>query len=349
MFNEMKTSRTGELHFKSDPSTGLQAVIALHDLSRGPALGGCRLFTYSNTDAAIQDAIRLAQGMSYKAALAGIEQGGGKSVILAPKDMTNREQLFLEFGRFVDSLGGQYITAMDVGTQVADMDTMAKVTPHVSCTSQSGDPAPYTALGVFHSIKASLKACSDLSDSLADAHIAVQGLGHVGWNLCQLLHEAGARLTVTDIDAQKTQLATQRFGATVVSPEDIYSVVCDVFSPCGMGGVIKTDMVNQLRCRSVTGAANNQLANPEAGLALSRQGILYAPDYLVNAGGLIYASLSHSGKPISEINKRVQGIEQTLSHLYQRHNSSGEPTSLIADKMAEDILYGPDYQQRLSA
>ncbi len=345
MFTEMKKSRTTELHFKSDPETGLQAIIALHNTSRGPALGGCRFFTYTDTDEAIHDAIRLAKGMSYKAALAGIEQGGGKAVIVAPKELQDREALFCEFGRFVDSLGGRYITAMDVGTTVNDMDTIASTTDHASCTSKSGDPSPYTALGVLHGIKASLKACPDLPDDLANAHIAVQGLGHVGFALCELLHREGARLTVSDIDTEKVLLCEQQFGAEVADPGEIILVACDILSPCGMGGVIQADTVNKLRCKAIAGSANNQLATLDAGLALHRQGILYAPDYVVNAGGLIYASLLRKGQSSAEINKRIKVIEQTVIKLCQRHKSNGEPTSLIADRMAEDILYGSNYQQ----
>ena len=326
----------------------MQAVIAIHDTSRGPALGGCRFYAYKNTDDGIQDAIRLAQGMSYKAALAGVEQGGGKAVIIAPREVPNREELFREFGRFVHSLAGRYITAMDVGTTTDDMDTIAGVTPHTSCTSSSGNPAPYTALGVFYGIKASLRACTELSDDVSDAHIAVQGLGHVGFSLCELLHDAGAKLTVSDLDAEKVSRCEQLFGAKSVDPKHILSVECDVFSPCGMGGIIQADFVNELNCRAVTGSANNQLATPEAGLALHRQDILYAPDYLVNAGGLIYASLAHKDKPAAEINQRIIDIGSTLTQLYQRHCNSGEPTNLIADRMAEYILYGSESLQRQS-
>ena len=349
MFAEMKHTRTSELHLWSDEKTGLQAIVAIHDTRRGPALGGCRFYSYKNTGDALQDAIRLAQGMSYKAALAGLEQGGGKAVIIAPREIHDRDALFQAFGRFVHSLGGRYITAMDVGTTTSDMDMIASVTPHVSCTSATGNPAPYTALGVFHGIKASLQACSGFAGDMGDAHIAVQGLGHVGFALCELLHKAGAQLTVSDIDDKKAERCEQLFGAAVVPPSKIISVECDVFSPCGMGSVLQTDTARELRCKAVTGSANNQLATPDAGLALHRQGILYAPDYLVNAGGLIYASLSHKKKSAKEISERIQGIENTLLHLYRRHITSGEPTSLIADRMAEDILYGSEHLQRLSA
>ena len=321
----------------------IQAV-ALH-------LGGCRFLPYETSDAAIQDAIKLAHGMSYKAALAGIEQGGGKAVIMAPREVENREELFLSFGRFVQSLGGRYITAMDVGTTTEDMETIARVTPHVTCTPASGDPAPFTALGVYHGILACLQACADLPDSLKGVHIAVQGLGHVGYALCELLHKGGAQLTVCDLDQNKSVLCEQNFGAQVVSVSDIFSVECDIFSPCGLGGVITADIARQLVCRAVAGSANNQLATPEAGLSLHRQGVLYAPDFLINAGGLIYASLSHRGKPAAEIRKRITAIEQTMLKLFVRQASSGEPPSLMADRMAADILYGPQHKpfEKLSA
>ncbi|WP_281646458.1 Glu/Leu/Phe/Val dehydrogenase dimerization domain-containing protein [Parendozoicomonas sp. Alg238-R29] len=346
MFAEMKNTRTSELHLWSDEDTGLQAVIAIHDANRGPALGGCRLFSYKSSDDAIRDAIRLAQGMSYKAALAGVEQGGGKAVIMAPREIHNREALFKAFGRFVHSLGGRYITAMDVGTQTQDMDTIASITPHVSCTSQTGDPAPYTALGVFNSIKAALDASPDLSGDITNKRIAVQGLGNVGFALCEMLSNAGAELIVSDIDPAKVVQCEELFSARSVPPSTILSVECDIFSPCGMGGILQTDTVKELHCNAIVGSANNQLATPEAGLALHRQGILYAPDFLVNAGGLIHASLSHRGRPAQEINERIHDIGATLAKIFQRHRTSGEPVSLIADRMAENSLYGPELLQR---
>ncbi|MTI13573.1 Glu/Leu/Phe/Val dehydrogenase family protein [Sansalvadorimonas verongulae] len=346
MFAEMKNTRTSELHLWADEATGLQAVIAINSTTRGAALGGCRLFSYKSTDDAIHDAIRLARGMSYKAALAGVEQGGGKAVIMAPREIHDREALFKAFGRFVHSLGGRYIAAMDVGTQTSDMDTIASITPHVACTSKGGDPAPYTALGVFNSIKTTLQASSALPDDISGARIAVQGLGNVGFALCELLSNAGAELVVSDIDSAKVTRCEQVFGARSVPPSAILSVECDVFSPCGMGGIIQADTVKDLSCRAVVGSANNQLATPEAGLALHRQGILYAPDYLVNAGGLIHASLSHRGKTPAEINERIHGVAETLSQIFKRHKTSGEPVSLIADRMAEHILYGPAPLQR---
>ncbi|MCL6269761.1 amino acid dehydrogenase [Sansalvadorimonas sp. 2012CJ34-2] len=350
MFQDMSQSQTSDIHLWSDPQTGLQAVIAIHDTSRGPALGGCRFFPYNSSGDAIRDAIRLAQGMSDKAALAGIEQGGGKAVIMAPRDIQNQEALFLSFGRFVHSLGGRYITAMDVGTTTADMETIARVTPHVTCTSASGNPALYTALGVYHGILACLKACKDLPDSLNGVHVAVQGLGHVGYALCDLLHKDGAKLTVCDLDPEKSALCQKNFGATVVAAKEILSVDCDIFSPCGLGGVIGTSVAQSLKCRAVAGSANNQLATPEAGLALHRQNILCAPDFLINAGGLIHASLSHRGKTAAETRKRVTLIEQTILRPFNRQITSGEPPSLMADRMAEDILYSPKHQlEQLSA
>lgn len=340
MFAEMKNTRTSELHLWSDESTGLQAVIAINDTTRGAALGGCRLFSYTSTNDAIQDAIRLARGMSYKAALIGVEQGGGKAVIMAPCEICDREALFKAFGRFVHSLGGRYIAAMDVGTQISDMDTIASITPHVACTSKTGDPAPYTALGVFNSIKTALNASSELPDDISKTRIAVQGLGNVGFALCELLSNAGAELVVSDIDGEKVSRCEQLFSARSVPPSVIHTVQCDIFSPCGMGGVLQADTVKDLQCSGIVGSANNQLATPEAGLALHRQGILYAPDYLVNAGGLIHASLIHRGKTPAEISERIHGVSETLSQIFKRHQTSGEPVSLIADRMAEHILYG---------
>ncbi|OQX36620.1 MAG: amino acid dehydrogenase [Oceanospirillales bacterium LUC14_002_19_P2] len=348
MFRTITDTRLNDLHFKHDESSGLKGIIAIHDTSRGPALGGCRFISYQTTDEAIQDAVRLAKAMSYKAALAGLDQGGGKSVVMAPEGDFDREALFKAFGRFVNELGGRYITAMDCGRFTEDMDTIATETAHVTCTTAMGDPAPYTAQGVFGSIKAFVAACKDLPDSLEGVTVAVQGLGHVGYALCQLLHQAKARLVVADIAQDKVDQCCKAFNAEAVSPEDIHKVNCDVFSPCGLGGILNNKTIQVLKCRVVAGSANNQFADPDSGLSLHRQAILYAPDYLVNAGGLIFASLRHVGESDKVIRKRIDGIGETLTQLFKRQAQSGEPISLITDRMAETILYGND-QGRMTA
>ena len=339
MFSVMENAGVSDLHFKCDKTSGLKAIVGIHNTGRGPALGGCRFIHYNDSDEAITDAVRLARGMSFKAALAGLEQGGGKSVIMMPSGHFDRERLFKTFGQFINELGGRYIAAMDSGTTVADMDAIAAVSPHVTCTSQHGSPAPYTAHGVYLGIRSCLKFCPDLPEKLAGVHVAVQGLGNVGWELCERLHRDGAQLTVTDIDSALMEQAVQAFSAECVLPDDIYNVACDIFSPCGLGAIINRDTVQKLNCRIVAGSANNQLVTPEMGLGLHRQGILYAPDFIINAGGLIYVSLAHAGKSHSEIEQRIAGIEQTLGQLFLRQEQSGEPVSLITDRMAEDVLY----------
>ncbi|HFT1865850.1 TPA: Glu/Leu/Phe/Val dehydrogenase, partial [Pseudomonas aeruginosa] len=294
MFDMMDAARLEGLHLAQDPATGLKAIIAIHSTRLGPALGGCRYLPYPNDEAAIGDAIRLAQGMSYKAALAGLEQGGGKAVIIRPPHLDNRGALFEAFGRFIESLGGRYITAVDSGTSSADMDCIAQQTRHVTSTTQAGDPSPHTALGVFAGIRASAQARLG-SDDLEGLRVAVQGLGHVGYALAEQLAAVGAELLVCDLDPGRVQLAVEQLGAHPLAPEALLSTPCDILAPCGLGGVLTSQSVSQLRCAAVAGAANNQLERPEVADELEARGILYAPDYVINSGGLIYVALKHRG------------------------------------------------------
>lgn len=337
MFDQMESAGLQDLHFCQDPETGLQAIIAIHDTLRGPAIGGCRFIGYPSTDAAVHDAVRLAKGMSYKAALADLPHGGGKSVIIQPAPLNDRAALMRAFGRFVDSLEGRYITAMDSGTQVSDMDNIAQTTRFVTCTSAMGDPSPSTAQGVFAGIRASVRFL-DGTDELNHIHVAIQGLGHVGYAVARLLHQAGARLTVTDIDPQRAQQARAEFNAAIVAPEAIYSVTADLFCPCGLGGIVNDQTLQQFRFRCIAGSANNQLAEDSNGLALHQQGILYAPDYLINAGGLIFVALQHAAHPQAMIQQKIQAIHTTLLELYQHAKADNKPTNLIADQRAEAIL-----------
>ncbi|MGI9282943.1 MAG: Leu/Phe/Val dehydrogenase [Endozoicomonas sp.] len=339
MFRQITEARLNDIHLKYDEASGLRAIVAIHNTRRGPALGGCRIIPYTSTEDAVTDAIRLAKGMSYKAALAGLDLGGGKSVIMEPEGPYDREKLFRAFGQFIDELGGRYITAMDSGSRVSDMDIIATQTQHVSCTSSSGNPAPSTALGVYKGIQATLKAHQEFGLSLKGMTVAVQGLGNVGFALCQLLHQDGAKLIVTDIDEQKVQQCVQEFGATAVNAEEIYSVPCDIFSPCGLGGILSENTISQLQCAAVAGSANNQLLTPECGQLLFDKGILYAPDYLINAGGLIFVAMTHQGKSQNEMNHRINAIEDTLLQVYRHEQQRRAPSSLIADHMAEVLLY----------
>jgi len=337
MFRQMESAGLQDLHFWQDPDTGLQAIIAIHDTFRGPAIGGCRFITYPDTAAAITDAIRLAKGMSYKAALAGLPHGGGKSVIMKPSGLYDRNRLMRSFGHFVESLNGRYITAMDSGTQISDMDNIAVNTRFVTCTRDMGDPSPSTAQGVFAGIRASVKFRFGISD-LHNIHIAIQGLGHVGYALAKLLHNAGARLTVTDIDAQKVARATAEFNAVAVEADAIYDVAADIFCPCGLGAIINAETVNRLNCAIVAGSANNQLADDRQGENLWQRGILYAPDYLINAGGLIFVALQHARHHDRAIQLQVAGIYDSLLELYKHAAADQSPTNSIADLRAETII-----------
>ena len=268
VFDLMSQHGYGEIHLERDQASGLEAIIAIHDTRLGPALGGCRFIHYDTEEEALVDALRLARGMTYKAALAGLAHGGGKSVLIMPHSRFDRTALFRAFGRFVDDLRGHYITAEDSGTWLEDMDVIRTVTKHVTGVNPShggsGDPSPFTALGVRRGIEACVNFVLGRS-SLEGIHVAVQGVGHVGYHLCRELHAQGAKLTVADVDPLKAERAQREFGAEIVPLEDIFDVECDVFAPCALGSAINPDTVPRLHCRIVAGAANNQLAEPRHG------------------------------------------------------------------------------------
>src|SRR5215212_10819377 len=270
-----------------DKSSGYRGVIAIHDTTLGPALGGARFWHYASDEEAIIDALRLSRGMTYKNAVAGLNLGGGKSVIIGDNRTTKREMTFRAHGRFVESLGGRYITAEDVGTSTADMDFVHMETDYVAgLAGRSGDPSPVTAHGVFRAIQASAKARWG-ADDLSTKTVAVQGCGHVGYYLAKELHEAGAKLIVTDIDADRVKRVATEFGARPVGADEIYSVAAEIFAPCALGAIINDRTLPQLKCEIVAGAANNQLLEERHGDELESRNILYAPDYVANAGGVI--------------------------------------------------------------
>ena len=337
MFEQMENAGLERLHFACDPETGLRAIIAIHSTLRGPAIGGCRFITYQSEADAITDATRLARGMSYKAALSGLPHGGAKAVLIKPSHNFDRKALMESFGRFVQDLGGRYITAMDSGTLTSDMDSIAHTTKWVTCTSQIGDPSPYTAMGVFEGIKAALKHLNG-SDSLQGTHVALQGLGHVGYAVAQMLYNDGAHLTVSDIDQVKVLKAVNELGAKAVATDKIYGVEADVFCPCGLGAIINDHSMQQLRCRIVAGSANNQLEREEHGELLRRRNILYAPDYLINAGGLIFVAMQHAGQTDAAISAKVRQVGTSLSQLFQQADQDGRSTHCIANERAETLL-----------
>ncbi|ARS50060.1 Leu/Phe/Val dehydrogenase [Ectopseudomonas hydrolytica] len=340
MFSMMEAARLEALHLAQDPATGLKAVIAIHNTRLGPALGGCRYLAYPDEQSAIRDAARLAQGMSYKAALAGIDHGGGKAVIIRPPHVANRAALFEAFGRFIETLGGHYITAMDSGTSSLDMDCIAQHTRHATSTTSEGDPSPHTALGVFAGIRATAQARLG-SDDLEGLRIAIQGLGNVGYALAEELHAAGAELLVSDLDPGRVQLAVEQLGAHPIASEALLTTPCDILAPCGLGGVLNAQTVGQLRCAAVAGAANNQLASPEIADELEARGILYAPDYVLNAGGLIYVALRHRGEELAAITAHLAQISLRLTEIYAHAQADKRSPARVADSLAERLLYGP--------
>ncbi|AEB59576.1 Leu/Phe/Val dehydrogenase [Ectopseudomonas mendocina] len=339
MFSMMQAARLEALHLAEDPASGLKAVIAIHNTRFGPALGGCRYLAYADEQSAIADAIRLAQGMSYKAALAGIDHGGGKAVIIRPAHVPSRAALFEAFGRFIETLNGRYISAIDSGTSSADMDCIAQHTSHVTSTTQEGDPSPHTALGVFAGIRATAQARLG-SDDLEGLRVALQGLGNVGFALAEALHAAGAELLVSDLDAGRVQLAVEQLGAHPVSSDALLGTPCDILAPCGLGGVLNAQTVAHLRCAAVAGAANNQLASPEVADQLEARGILYAPDYVLNAGGLIYVALRHRGEALPAITAHLAQISRRLTEIYAHAQAEKRSPARVADYLAERLLYG---------
>ncbi|MDC7683709.1 Glu/Leu/Phe/Val dehydrogenase dimerization domain-containing protein [Asticcacaulis sp. BYS171W] len=323
----------------NDPETGLKAIIAIHSTARGPAAGGCRLWTYAGASEARTDALRLSRGMSYKNAMADLPFGGGKAVIMGPVEPHNREAVFAAFGRAVDSLGGQYITAEDVGVGVADMMVVARETRYVSGLAKvkgqvGGDPSPFTARGVRIGIEAAVKARLN-RDSLDGLRIAVQGLGHVGGYLCDELYERGAKLIVADINAVRTEEMIDRYGAEVVDVKDILTVEADVVAPCALGGIITPEVAEGLRAGIVAGAANNQLSTAEAGAVLQRRGVLYAPDYVINAGGIIAVSAEyHEQNDPAAIDAQIEAIGPRLHDIFDRARKEHRLTQDVADTLA---------------
>lgn len=322
----------------NDPETGLRAIIAVHSTARGPAAGGCRLWTYDDAAAARTDALRLSRGMSYKNAMAELPFGGGKAVIMGPVAPEKRDQIFTAFGRAVEALGGQYITAEDVGVGVSDMMVVARQTKYVSGLategSVGGDPSPFTARGVAIGIEAAVKARLN-RDDLQGVRVAVQGLGHVGGYLCQELHARGAKLIVADIHTARVVEMVERFGAEMGNVADILLSDADVIAPCALGSIITPEVAERMTAAVVAGAANNQLSVPEVGAVLARRGILYAPDYVINAGGIIAVSAEYNGGvDRAGIDAQIDAIGPRLADIFARAQSEKRLTGDVADTLA---------------
>ena len=323
------------VHVFDDRVTGLRAIIAVHSTHLGPAAGGTRFWHYGDSQAAITDALRLSRGMSYKNAMAGLSAGGGKAVILA---RTKKQDMLDAFARAVDSLGGKYITAQDVGMSEADMVSLSKVTPHVAgLPGQGGDPGPYTARGVFLGVQAAAKHVLG-TDSMSGVHVAIQGVGSVGGGLARYLAEQGAKLTLADVDAQRAADLAAELGGTSVPADAIMTVDADIFSPCALGAILTQASVNALNVRAIAGGANNQLATGPEGRMLADRGILYAPDYVINAGGIINVLRHIENADDAEINSRIDAIPARLSTIWSESDSTSLTPAEVADNMAQKLI-----------
>ncbi|WP_138754075.1 Leu/Phe/Val dehydrogenase [Paenibacillus sinopodophylli] len=331
-----------QLIFLQDRSIGFKAIIAIDSTKLGPALGGCRMWHYASDEAAVLDALRLAQGMTYKSAVSGIPYGGGKAVILSHPNQGPRQMLFRALGHKIDELQGTYITGMDLGTTVSDMDWVSFETTFVTDVSGSLGAvneltAKMTAYGVFLGIQASLKRAYG-SESIQHKIIAVQGLGKVGFQLCRFLKHAGAHLVVSDINHARLRKAVEEFGADPRKSGDILSTPCDVFSPCALGGILNDVTIPKLNCTIVAGAANNQLLESRHGKLLHEMDILYAPDYVINAGGIIVTSVELEGGNAAAAQRHVERIGDTLTHVFNTSDAQGISTAAAADWIAEQLL-----------
>lgn len=325
--------------FCRDAASGLSAIIAVHDTRLGPAIGGCRMWPYATPHDALTDALRLSRGMTYKNALAGLDNGGGKAVIIADPKTDKTPALLRAFGAHVDRLGGVYRTAEDVGITAEDMEVVGTVTEFALGTEKTGlgDPSPYTALGVFSGIRAALRH-RFATDALSGLTVCVKGLGNVGYRLCGHLHAAGARLIVSDVFAPAVDRAVAAFGAAMIAPDDAHAADCDVFAPCALGGGLNQHTIPDIRAGIVAGAANNQLAADADGERLTARGILYAPDYVINAGGVISIALADPNTSAAAMRNRVSTIGDTLAEIFARADATASPTNRIADSIAEERL-----------
>ena len=329
--------------FVSDDKSGLKAIIAVHNSNLGPALGGCRMWPYASEEEAVRDVLRLSRGMTYKSAMANLKLGGGKSVIIGNPRTHKTPELLAAFARALEQLNGRYIAAEDSGTSVADMKYMTQFTQHVAGIhdkpsdegTRSGDPSPATAYGTFIGIRAAVKERLG-RDSLDGLRVAVQGVGNVGFDLARQLKEAGAQLWVTDIHREPLVQAGKELGATVVAPDEIFGLDVDVFAPCALGAILNDTTIPQLKASIVAGAANNQLAEARHGVELMKRGILYAPDYVINAGGIIDVYHERIGFDRAALLKHIEGIHDNLMEVFERARKEERPTGEVADAIAEE-------------
>jgi leucine dehydrogenase len=342
LFSYMEEYEYEQLLLCQDKASGLKAIIAIHDTTLGPALGGTRMWTYESEEAAIEDALRLARGMTYKNAAAGLDLGGGKTVIIGDPKKDKNPEMFRAFGRFIQGLNGRYITAEDVGTTTEDMDLIHLETEYVTGISPTtpgaaGNPSPVTAYGIYKGMKAAAKEAFG-TDSLEGKTIAVQGVGNVAFTLCEHLHEEGANLIVTDINEEAVQRAVDAFGAKAVGPDEIYGVECDIYAPCALGATINDETIPQIKARVIAGSANNQLKEDRHGDMLHEMGIIYAPDYVINAGGVINVADELAGYNKERALKKVEVIYSNLERVFEISRRDHIPTYVAADRMVEERI-----------
>lgn len=341
IFERMQKYDHEQVIFCYDKTSGLKAIIAIHNTSLGPALGGTRMWNFRSEEEALTDVLRLSRGMTYKAAAAGLNLGGGKSVILADPKAPNREEIFRAFGRFVNSLNGRYITAEDVGTTVEDMEFVYQETKHVTGIMKShggsGDPSPFTAHGTFVGIKASAREAFG-SDEISGMTVAIQGCGHVGYFLAKELKEEGCKLIVTDIDDAAVKRIVDEFGATAVAPDEIYGIDAEIFAPCALGAIVNDDTIHQFKFKIIAGSSNNQLREERHGDMLKEKGIVYAPDYVINGGGLINVSFELDVYDKERAQLKTNGIYDTLLRIYDISRKENIPSYKAADHLAESRI-----------
>jgi leucine dehydrogenase len=334
-----------QVAFFNYPEVGLKLIVGIHDTTLGPALGGCRMRLYASDAEALDDVMRLSEGMTYKSALAGLPLGGGKACLIAdPRMTTGREDLFKKLGECLNNLAGRYVTAEDMGTSVADMMVVRSVSKHVVGTDPSkggaGDPSPWTALGVFHAMRAASDRVFGADTSLKGKRVALQGVGHVGMYLLEHLIKVGALVTVTDTNKESLATASERFGATVVDLDAIYDVPCDIFAPCAIGQTVNAQTLKRLSCRIIAGAANNQLPDPSVYEMISSKGILYCPDFVINSGGVICVSaeLSSEGPKTSWVQQKVEAIYDTTARVLDESQTRGRFTEEVAVELAKEVV-----------
>jgi len=339
VFSHIEFDNHEQVAYFTDEQSGLKAIVAIHNTKLGPSLGGCRMWPYASDAEALTDVLRLSRGMTYKSAISGLPLGGGKCVIIGDHRKHKSDALLKALGKYLQGLSGAYITAEDSGTSVADMKVIGTTTEFVAGVSErgehGGDPSPSTAYGVFVGLKAAVAHKLQRQD-LTGLTVAVQGVGNVGLHLCKYLKEAGAQLIVADVFAANVQRAVDQLGATAVEPDQIYAVQADIFAPCAMGGIINSQTLEVLQAKVIAGAANNQLSRPEISAQLESKGILYAPDYVINAGGIIDIAYQRSGESAEALKAHIESIADTLTSIFNRAELEQLPTEVVANRIAEE-------------